>query len=419
MKKYIGFLIVLSVLVGFSQAEATTLSIKRGAKSNEVKSIQSVLKSQGYGISADGVFGVKTENAIKKFQAAKGIPATGIIDANTKSLIVSIVSTGAVAVPQIGKIIPEPVVSNNNINPLPPVVTNLSDTTVTVMSPNSGETWTKGTTQAIVWKDTSSTVVSKTYDINLVNYYTPCVDRCPLRPIHAPYTIAQKVTGSSYNWRVGDIVSSTADMSAVDGLYQIQVCVSGTDTCDSSDNYFTVNSAGKEIIPLPVVANTSPTASCLGPVVSKNTSYANQTTAPNIQNYKIGSFNIQNNCFNESVRVTNLKVGLNQNSSAVPIGDLTNLIIKDYANSVLTTSIQPSYNNNIAVDFIIPAGQAYVVNIYSNIGSTPTGTAQTNLGYNAVGMTTNVSYPTASSINPVVGQIITIGQGVPVGNNSY
>ena len=307
------------------------------------------------------------------------------------------------------KVIPQAIDLTNKIRPLPLI----ASPSIAVISPNGGETVNVSEPVTVVFQ--SSNVYPAKHYINLVD--ETIGKSYSLDSLLGTYGLMlTQAQVSQPQQSIIVSIPSSYDLNTND-KYKIEICVNNV--CDKSDNYFKITSLIKNIIPLPVVASVSPTVSCTGPIVLVNTSYANQTTNPNVLNYKIGSFNIQNNCFNESVRVTNLKVGVNQNSTAVPIGDLTNLIIKDYTNNVLTTSIQPSFNNNIAVDFVIPAGQAYVVNIYSNIGSTPTGTVQTNLGYNAVGMTTNVSYPTASSINSVSGQIITIGSGIPVGNNSY
>lgn len=123
---------------------------------------------------------------------------------------------------------------------------------ITVLSPNGGETWTKGTTQTIKWQDNTPIppcptgaaclpYVLKYYDIKLTHYYSPCISQCPVYPYIAPYTIAKSVYGSSYGWSVGKILDTygTGD-TAPDGSYTIQVCQTGSTTCDSSDSYFKI-----------------------------------------------------------------------------------------------------------------------------------------------------------------------------------
>ncbi|MBR4635772.1 MAG: peptidoglycan-binding protein, partial [Clostridia bacterium] len=52
--------------------------LKRGSRGNEVVQVQTLL-----GIDADGIFGRKTEAAVKAFQAANGLKVDGIVGKNT------------------------------------------------------------------------------------------------------------------------------------------------------------------------------------------------------------------------------------------------------------------------------------------------------------------------------------------------
>lgn len=117
-------------------------------------------------------------------------------------------------------------ISSSNVNP-----------TITITSPNGGETWTKGTTQTIKWRDTSAGFVATYYDIRLV----PLSPTCPpgaYCAIPAPYLVAGGVTGSSYDWRVG---LTKGDVTAPDGAYNLQICQTGTNTCDTTDSYFKIS----------------------------------------------------------------------------------------------------------------------------------------------------------------------------------
>ena len=162
---------------------------------------------------------------------------------------------------------------------------------IQVLSPNGGETWTKGTTQTIQWRDSAPvplypcSVVSCPpsppiyYDIELVSYYpSPCQpgSECP---VPLPYTIANNVSGFSYSWSVGKIMTSGG--IAPDGSYMVQICQSGTNICDASDSYFKVVSG----IPEPYIQVLSPnggevwqvgsaqTVSLYAPAVPANTSF--------------------------------------------------------------------------------------------------------------------------------------------------
>ena len=58
--------------------------LKRGSKGVGVKTLQTALMSLGFSLpkfGADGDFGAETEAAVKAFQTAHGLPATGAWDA--------------------------------------------------------------------------------------------------------------------------------------------------------------------------------------------------------------------------------------------------------------------------------------------------------------------------------------------------
>lgn len=112
-----------------------------------------------------------------------------------------------------------------------------SPSPIILLTPNGGETWMKGFTQIIKWSNANSVSY---YEIKLAPYYPPCSGSvCPMYAYREPYTIA-KTQGSSYDWLVGSSWNGTVP----DGAYTMHVCQSGTNNCDSSDNYFKVTSGG-------------------------------------------------------------------------------------------------------------------------------------------------------------------------------
>lgn len=59
-----------------------------GLNSDDIVKIQMTLDSLGYEIDEiDGILGVKTQEALVKFQAAHGLPANGIIEPQTLNLL--------------------------------------------------------------------------------------------------------------------------------------------------------------------------------------------------------------------------------------------------------------------------------------------------------------------------------------------
>ncbi len=75
-------------------------SMKNGDSGEAVRSLQANLIALGYlSGKADGKFGASTENAVKAFQTANGITATGVADTNTLSRIAAAASAQSTATP--------------------------------------------------------------------------------------------------------------------------------------------------------------------------------------------------------------------------------------------------------------------------------------------------------------------------------
>ncbi len=80
MKKLIAvILIIFSLCISTS---AVTLS--RSSRGDEVKKLQQALNDRGYDAgSADGIYGTKTETAVKNFQRDNGLTVDGVAGAKT------------------------------------------------------------------------------------------------------------------------------------------------------------------------------------------------------------------------------------------------------------------------------------------------------------------------------------------------
>ena len=65
-------------------------TVKRGGKGEDVRTVQRLLNAKGFSCGAvDGIFGVKTEAAVKAFQRAKGLAVDGIVGAKTWSALLA------------------------------------------------------------------------------------------------------------------------------------------------------------------------------------------------------------------------------------------------------------------------------------------------------------------------------------------
>jgi len=61
--------------------------IKLGASGEEVIELQNLLHRLGYGLAVDGVFGLRTLQAVQDFQTGSGLVADGIVGTATKAAL--------------------------------------------------------------------------------------------------------------------------------------------------------------------------------------------------------------------------------------------------------------------------------------------------------------------------------------------
>lgn len=145
--------------------------------------------------------------------------------------------------------------SGNNLKATAKVTVtgNGNSSSITVLSPNGGESWVKGTTQNITWQDNSTTLpcpagtgcykpAPKYFDITLFLYNTCSASGTEVCAAWSSMekTIAKNIYGSSYSWLVGEALDGATISN--DSAYKIQICQTGTYICDSSNNYFTITS---------------------------------------------------------------------------------------------------------------------------------------------------------------------------------
>lgn len=156
----------------------------------------------------------------------------------------------------------------------------IPSSSITVLSPNGGETWVKGIMQTIRWQDSTTTISGtctgitnctkgpKYYDITLVQYFPPCTGLSCGHGVEA-FQIAKGISDFSYDWLVGNnIISANSEMSGTNifnGPYTIKVCQTGTSVCDSSNSYFNIVNTNTQT---PTISFFSPTSSAVGALVT-------------------------------------------------------------------------------------------------------------------------------------------------------
>lgn len=65
------------------QASRSLPTLRLGSKGNDVKYLQDLLNYHGYTVNVDGIFGAKTEAAVKQFQKSRKLKVDGIVGQKT------------------------------------------------------------------------------------------------------------------------------------------------------------------------------------------------------------------------------------------------------------------------------------------------------------------------------------------------
>lgn len=213
MKRLIPFLVLVTLLApAFSVSAQTSASIGRGARGDEVRSLQEALKSSP-SIYPEGLvtgyYGPLTEKAVKKLQREYNLSETGIFDSVTREFIFP------------------------------------SNLRLTIISPNGGDTWRTSEYHMISWE----AVIGPT------RWPLPYArtDQVNSRPVPAPYPFSPKATltlinnsnpslrrhiatvnllDASYNWRIPSKIVTSEN-------YRVEISVAGW-ARDVSDGVFTI-----------------------------------------------------------------------------------------------------------------------------------------------------------------------------------
>jgi peptidoglycan hydrolase-like protein with peptidoglycan-binding domain len=69
--------------------------VRRGDQGHPVPSLQDLLRARGHGITVDGIFGPRTDAAVRAFQQSRGLAVDGIVGPNTWTALVVQVRQGS------------------------------------------------------------------------------------------------------------------------------------------------------------------------------------------------------------------------------------------------------------------------------------------------------------------------------------
>lgn len=72
-----------------NQASSSLPTLRLGSKGDDVKYLQVILNFYGYDLKVDGMFGSKTEAAVKKFQKSRKLTVDGIVGLKTWSALLA------------------------------------------------------------------------------------------------------------------------------------------------------------------------------------------------------------------------------------------------------------------------------------------------------------------------------------------
>jgi peptidoglycan hydrolase-like protein with peptidoglycan-binding domain len=69
--------------------------VKEGDKNHPVETLQYLLRAHANTVNVDGIFGVKTDAAVRTFQGSKGLAVDGLVGAHTWGALLVQVSAGS------------------------------------------------------------------------------------------------------------------------------------------------------------------------------------------------------------------------------------------------------------------------------------------------------------------------------------
>jgi len=79
-----------------------TRTLRRGMSGSDVRTLQRQLKTLGYGLAADGQYGVRTVRSVKRYERKRGLAADGVVDPSEAQQIAQDAGASGAAAPTAG-----------------------------------------------------------------------------------------------------------------------------------------------------------------------------------------------------------------------------------------------------------------------------------------------------------------------------
>jgi len=185
----------------------------------------------------------------------------------------------------------------------------------------------------------------------------------------------------------------------------VTVAVTGSSNAEGQSSHTTTTVSGPTTTGLTIASGSLE--------VAANPAVSGASIAPNQTGVKIGSYTIRNSGTSEAIRLTSLRVKL-ENGSGTALSSGTSPVLTNF--SALRTSetsgsgsypIQPSADDTFSVDRTLNAGQSVTIDIFADTASENSGSVQTTLTVGYIGAISNV----ANTATETDGQTMALGIG--------
>ncbi len=183
---------------------------------------------------------------------------------------------------------------SSKIAPSPTPASTIKVPSITVLSPNGGEVWQKGTYQTISW-DVPEQFKGINVDITFMKYYPPGSNNYPTCSGCATYGVSYlgkynivknvNIDRRSYEWVVGD---NTNLVDILPGQYYIQICESAKGgLCNANRNVFSIVDEKETSTSIKVISPNGGEQLASGSIHQIKWNYPNATSTSKVDLYLV------------------------------------------------------------------------------------------------------------------------------------